>query len=116
MLGIDGFRIVFAGNIGSAQSFETLVDAASRLRERKDIKWVVRRRWQHSEWLEAEIKKRDLEESVILLGWHPPKSMPAFFGHADALLVTLRSDSIFSLTVPSKVQTLPRLRQADIAH
>ncbi|MGZ5165537.1 MAG: glycosyltransferase family 4 protein, partial [Burkholderiales bacterium] len=105
MRGIDGFRIVFAGNIGSAQSFETLVDAASRLRERKGIKWVVVGDGNIRSWLEAEIKKRGLEESVILLGWHPPERMPAFFGHADALLVTLRSDSIFSLTVPSKVQT-----------
>ena len=31
--------------------------------------------------------------------------MPHFFSQAQALLVTLRPDPIFSLTVPSKVQT-----------
>ncbi|MDB5921828.1 MAG: glycosyltransferase [Betaproteobacteria bacterium] len=105
MSGIDGFRIVFAGNIGSAQSFETVVDAATRLRDRKDIKWVIVGEGNVRGWLESEIAKRGLEETVILMGWHAPERMPAFFGHADVLLVTLRSDSIFSLTVPSKVQT-----------
>ena len=102
---ITGFRIVFAGNIGSAQSFETLVDAAMRLREAKDIKWIVLGDGNMRAWLEAEIGRRDLGETVRVLGWHAPHTMPAYFAHADALLVTLRSDSVFGLTVPSKVQT-----------
>lgn len=31
--------------------------------------------------------------------------MPAYFAAADALLVTLRGDPVFSLTVPSKIQS-----------
>jgi glycosyltransferase involved in cell wall biosynthesis len=31
--------------------------------------------------------------------------MPSFYGHADALLVSLKSDPVFSLTIPGKVQT-----------
>jgi glycosyltransferase involved in cell wall biosynthesis len=105
MTGTDGFRIVFAGNIGSAQSFETIIDAATRLRENAEIKWIIVGDGNVRTWVEGEIGKRALQRTVTLLGWHPPMSMPAFFGHADALLVTLRSDLIFSLTVPSKVQT-----------
>jgi colanic acid biosynthesis glycosyl transferase WcaI len=102
--GIDGFRIVFAGNIGSAQSFETVVDAATRLRDERHIRWVVLGDGNMRGWLESEVKARGLEATVHVLGWHPPESMPAAFAHADALLVTLRPDPIFGLTVPSKVQ------------
>jgi glycosyltransferase involved in cell wall biosynthesis len=31
--------------------------------------------------------------------------MPAHFAHADALLVTLRADPVFALTIPSKIQS-----------
>jgi colanic acid biosynthesis glycosyl transferase WcaI len=105
MRDVDGFRIVFAGNIGSAQSFETIVEAATRVRDAKHIKWVILGDGNMRAWLEAEIARRALGDTVRVLGWHTPDTMPAYFAHADALLVTLRSDSIFSLTVPSKVQT-----------
>jgi glycosyltransferase involved in cell wall biosynthesis len=105
MAGIDGFRIVFAGNIGAAQAFETTLDAATRLRDAKAIKWVLIGEGNMREWVEAEVARRGLGETVVLLGWKAPETMPAYFAHADALLVTLRPDPIFSLTVPSKVQT-----------
>jgi glycosyltransferase involved in cell wall biosynthesis len=105
MAGIDGFRIVFAGNIGSAQAFESTLDAATRLRDTKTIKWVLIGAGNMRDWVEAEVARRGLAETVILLGWKAPETMPAYFAHADALLVTLRPDPIFSLTVPSKVQT-----------
>jgi glycosyltransferase involved in cell wall biosynthesis len=42
---------------------------------------------------------------VHLLGRHPVESMPVWFAHADVMLVTLRKDPIFALTIPSKVQS-----------
>jgi glycosyltransferase involved in cell wall biosynthesis len=105
MAAVEGFRIVFAGNIGSAQAFETTLEAATRLRETKSIKWVLIGEGNMREWVEAEVARRGLAETVLLLGWKDPETMPAYFAHADALLVTLRPDPIFSLTVPSKVQT-----------
>jgi glycosyltransferase involved in cell wall biosynthesis len=105
LAGIDGFRIVFAGNIGSAQAFETTIDAATRLRDVKAIKWVLIGEGNMREWVEAEIARRGLTETVMLPGWKAPETMPAYFAHADALLVTLRPDPVFGLTVPSKVQT-----------
>ena len=35
-----GFKIMFAGNIGTSQSFELIIAAAERLKENKDIKWI----------------------------------------------------------------------------
>lgn len=102
---LGGFRVVFAGNIGSAQSFETIVDAALRLRQITDLHWVVLGDGNMREWLAAEIAKHDLGTQFHLLGQRPPEDMPAYFAHADALLVTLRADPVFSLTIPSKIQS-----------
>jgi colanic acid biosynthesis glycosyl transferase WcaI len=105
MSDIGGFRIVFAGNIGSAQSFETIVDAAVRLRDVPDIQWVVLGDGNRRDWLAAQIKVHGLEQRLHLLGQKPPETMPAYFAHADALLVTLRADPVFTLTIPSKIQS-----------
>jgi len=101
----DGFRVMFAGNIGAAQDFPNILDAAERLRERVDIKWIIVGDGRMRAWVEREIERRELRATVFLKDRQPVESMPRLFASADALLVTLRKDSIFALTVPSKVQS-----------
>jgi glycosyltransferase involved in cell wall biosynthesis len=100
-----GFRVMFAGNIGSAQSFDTIVAAAERLKDHSDVHWVVLGSGNMKPWVEQEVRRRGLENQFHLLGQHPVESMPEWFAAADALLVTLRPDPVFALTVPSKVQS-----------
>ena len=101
----DGFRIMFAGNIGKAQDFPTILTAAERLKKHKDIHWIILGDGSMRAWVEDEIKSRSLEGTVHLLGRHPVTTMPRFFSLADVLLVTLKNEKIFSLTIPSKVQS-----------
>lgn len=105
MAQIRGFRVVFAGNIGSAQAFETIIAAARQLQHVEDLHWVVLGDGNMKAWLEEEIARHGLGKQFHLLGRRPPEDMPAYFAHADALLVTLRSDPVFSLTIPSKIQS-----------
>jgi colanic acid biosynthesis glycosyl transferase WcaI len=100
-----GFRVMFAGNIGAAQSFETILAAAERVREKEDIQWIILGDGHQRPWVAREIERRGLSGSVRLLGQHPVESMPAYFALADALLVTLRDDPVFALTIPSKIQS-----------
>jgi glycosyltransferase involved in cell wall biosynthesis len=99
------FNVLFAGNIGEAQDFPAILDAAETLRHRADIRWLVVGDGRAVEWVRSEIRRRSLEESVRLLGRHPLERMPAFFRSAHALLVTLKSDPVFAMTIPGKVQT-----------
>ena len=99
-----GFNLVFAGNIGNAQDFETIVAAAEQLRDIADINWVIIGDGRRRSWLENEVTSRGLTDRFHLLGSFPEEDMPRFFAHADALLVTLRSEPIFALTIPTKVQ------------
>lgn len=100
-----GFRIVFAGNLGAAQSLETIIGAAIRLKEYSEIQWLIIGDGRREGWLREEIKRLGLHNNVHLLGRKPLEAMPGYFNLADALLVTLRRDPIFSLTVPSKIQS-----------
>ena len=101
----EGFRVIFAGNIGSAQAFETIVAAAERLKGEPSIHWIVLGDGNMKPWVEAQVRERGLEGQFHLLGHRPVESMPGYFAAADAMLVSLRAHPIFALQVPSKIQS-----------
>jgi colanic acid biosynthesis glycosyl transferase WcaI len=100
-----GFRLMFAGNIGRAQSFETIVGAATRLKTEPSIHWCIVGDGRMRPWLEQEVAVRGLSETMHLLGSQRPEAMQALFAQADALLVTLGRDNLFALTAPGKLQS-----------
>lgn len=100
-----GFCVMFAGNIGAAQDFETIIAAADKLKAERDIQWVIIGEGRLYAWVAQEVERRGLRDTVRLLGRYPVESMPRFFALADALLVTLRNEPIFSLTIPTKIQS-----------
>lgn len=102
----SGFTIVFAGNFGAAQDLPTLLDAAERVKRiAPDVQWGLVGDGRMKDWVEREIAARGLEQTVHLLGKHPPEQMPDYFSLAGALVVTLKKSHIFSLTLPSKLQS-----------
>lgn len=101
----DRFKIVFAGNIGEAQDFPAILDAAERLRTRIDIQWILVGDGRMAGWVAEEIKRRGLQESVTMLGRFPLERMPSFYAGADTLLVTLKRNEVFAMTIPGKVQS-----------
>jgi len=101
----DGFTVVFAGNIGEAQDMPAVLDAAERLKDNASIRWVIVGDGRKSDWLQAEVARRGLVKQVLLPGRFPVERMPSFYAHADALLVSLKRDPVFSMTIPGKVQS-----------
>jgi len=99
----SGFVVMFAGNLGMAQSLNSIVDAAEQLKE-QDIHWVFLGDGRQREWLEKEVAIRSLGK-VHVLGSRPMETMPAYFSLADTMLVTLKDDPAMSTTIPGKVQS-----------
>lgn len=100
----DGFRLMFAGNIGESQDFDTLVAAAAILRDRPDLHWVIVGSGRDEERVKRLIAKNSLDERFHFIGRHPEEAMPKIFAHADAMIVSLKDIPIFGLTVPYKMQ------------
>ena len=101
---MEGFCVLFAGNIGSAQAVEVILDAADRLTDLPAVRFVVVGDGSRRDWMLAEAARRGLR-NVVLPGRFPVEDMPAFMTRAEALLVTLSDQAIFRQTVPSKVQS-----------
>lgn len=99
----ENFCVVFTGNLGIAQALDSILEAARQLRDLSRIKFLLVGSGSQSAWLGRQIEKIGLA-NLILTGRLPPEQMPVVYQHADALLVTLKADKIFTYTVPSKVQ------------
>jgi len=101
----DVFTVLFAGNIGEAQDMPAVLNAAEQLKDNPGVRWVVVGDGRKSDWLKSEVIRRDLQDRVLLPGRFPVERMPSFYAHADALLVSLKRDPVFSMTIPGKVQS-----------
>lgn len=97
-----GFNIMFAGNIGESQDFESILKAV-KLTEGDEINWILVGDGRKTSWIRSEIESKKLK-NIFLLGRYPLESMPYLFKQADAMLVSLKDSPAFSLTVPAKVQ------------
>jgi len=100
----DKFSVMFSGNIGTAQAVNVIIDAATLLKEHTDIHFIVLGDGSSRDWLLKEVISRDLS-NFDLPGRFPLEAMPGFMQKASVMLVSLASDSPFTLTVPSKIQT-----------
>lgn len=98
----DGiFNFMFAGNIGTVQSVETVIKTAEILKD-EPVKFHIVGGGTDLERLR---KMGENMKNVIFYGRRPIDEMPEFYAKADAMLITLASDPVLSLTLPGKVQS-----------
>ncbi|HEY9175919.1 MAG TPA: glycosyltransferase family 4 protein [Verrucomicrobiae bacterium] len=99
-----GFVVLFAGNLGAAQGLDTVLDAAKLAQNRHPS---VRFVFVGSGVEEPRLRQRVATEglaNVLFLGRRPPEAMGGVYAWASALLVHLRDDPLFDITIPSKTQ------------
>jgi colanic acid biosynthesis glycosyl transferase WcaI len=99
-------NIVFAGNIGVAQSFDTIIEAARVLSKSiNNFRFIIIGDGRDKKRVQKIISQLSLNDYFKFMGSFPPEEMPPFFASADALLVTLKDTEIFSMTIPGKLQS-----------
>lgn len=100
----DRFRILFAGNMGKAQALDSVLDAAVLLQARgSQVCFVLLGGGVDLERLNRRAISLELE-NVVFLPAVPMAEVGTMLNAADALLVHLRKDPLFEITIPSKTQ------------
>lgn len=98
------FNAVFAGTMGAAQALDTVLLAAAATRDvRPDIQFVLVGGGIDRARLQASAASMGLP-NVLFLPKMPMSEIGATLAAADVLLVLLRDDPLFEITVPSKIQ------------
>ena len=100
----EGFKVMFAGNVGEAQDMEGVMNAALHLKNYPEIKFIMVGDGRKMPFVQEFVQKNNLQETVITVGQFPLETMASFFSKADVMLVSLRDDAIFNITVPAKTQ------------
>lgn len=98
------FRILFAGNMGKAQGLDAVLDAALILKQRGSrVCFVMLGGGVELERLKERVTSEQIT-NVEFLPAVPMAEVGTFLNAADALLVHLRKDPLFRVTIPSKTQ------------
>jgi colanic acid biosynthesis glycosyl transferase WcaI len=98
------FDFVFAGNVGNAQDFDTVIEAVSKLENTDGFRMVIVGDGRAKKGALSKIELLGLSHKFLFLGAHDIEYMPSVFSKADALFVSLLDEKIFLSTIPSKVQ------------
>ena len=98
------FDLVFAGNIGPAQSVETIVEAANLLKDKKNIKFHIVGDGLSRKTCEDLANSYKLN-NIIFYGYHPVEDMPKYYEIADAFLITMVNNEVVNSTLPAKLQS-----------
>jgi len=99
---MDGrFNIVYGGNLGAAQAMGNVLETAAILRDLRQIQFVLIGDGMEAASLQKAARERGLE-NIRFVKQQPEERMPHFFALADVLLVHLRRDPLFEITIPSK--------------
>lgn len=98
------FDLVFAGNIGPAQSVETIIACAELLKDRRDIHFHIVGDGLSCEKCRQLAKEKKLE-NLTFHGFHPVSDMPAYYRLADGFLITMVDNEVVNSTLPAKIQS-----------
>jgi glycosyltransferase involved in cell wall biosynthesis len=104
-LGFSGrFNVLFAGTMGKAQALEAVLDAAGRIGGRiPEIQFIFVGGGIDVDRLQEIARERRLN-NVLFLPRRPVSEIGEVLNLADVLLVHLKDDPLFRITIPSKIQ------------
>jgi colanic acid biosynthesis glycosyl transferase WcaI len=95
------FIILYSGLISNATRVENLVYAASKLIDDKDLAFLIIGDGETKQRLQEIKSDRDIK-NLYLLPFQPRTFMPSIISSADVCVVSLPSEPIFDVDVPTK--------------
>ena len=97
------FNIVFAGNMGKAQALDTILEVAKKFKDIKDIQFVFVGGGTETERLKQRLITENIANTVFIPRM-PMAEVGGVLELSNLLLVHLKKDPLFEITVPSKTQ------------
>lgn len=100
----DTFKIVFTGNIGTAQGLEILPKTAELLKDTR-IKFIIVGDGRYLEGLTKEIGDRKVTDKFIMIPRQPAERIPEIMSACDAAFLSFQKDDLWKKTIPAKLQS-----------
>ena len=100
----DSFKVIFTGNIGTAQGLQILPQTAEILRE-WNVKFVIVGDGRYLDEFEQEIQKRNVQDKFIMIARQPAERIPELLAACDAAFLSFQNDELWTKTIPAKLQS-----------
>lgn len=101
----DGsFKIIFAGNIGTAQGLDILPKTAEILKN-DNVKFVIVGDGRYLEKFCQSIIKHGVESKFILIPRQPSEIIPELLAACDAAFLSFKNEKLWEMTIPAKLQS-----------
>lgn len=103
--GLDGkFIVMYSGNMGYTHSVNVLVDVAERMKDNKDVQFLLIGQGKQRPELEARAKEQNLTNCTFM-DFLPVDVLPFSLASADIAMITLNEESA-KVSVPGKTYDL----------
>lgn len=101
----DGsFKIIFTGNIGTAQGLEILPRTAELLKE-ENVKFVMVGDGRYLGTFTDEVKKRKVQDKFVMIPRQPSERIPEFLAACDVAFLSFQDEELWTMTIPAKLQS-----------
>ena len=110
----DSYKIVFTGNIGTAQGLDVLPKAAALLKK-ENVKFVIVGEGRYQEEFEKQIKKYAVEDKFIMIPRVSAEKIPIILSVCNAGFISFNKTPLWEMTIPAKLQSYMACGKAIVA-
>lgn len=100
----DSFKIVFTGNIGTAQGLQILPKVAELLKD-ENVKFVMVGDGRYLVEFNAEVDKHGVKNQFIMIARQPAERIPELLAACDAAFLSFQDSELWRKTIPAKLQS-----------
>lgn len=100
----DSFKVIFTGNIGTAQGLQILPQTAELLKD-ENIKFVMVGDGRYLDEFNKEVGKRSVQDKFVMVPRQPAERIPELLNACDAAFLSFQDAELWTMTIPAKLQS-----------
>lgn len=100
----DSFKVIFTGNVGTAQGLQVLPKAAKLLKQ-ENIKFVMVGDGRYLDEFIHDVKKYEVEDKFIMIPRQAAEKVPELLAACDAAYLSFQNAELWKMTIPAKLQS-----------
>lgn len=100
----DSFKVIFTGNIGTAQGLQILPETAKLLKD-ENVKFVMVGDGRYLSEFNSVVVKNGVKDKFIMIPRQPAERIPELLASCDAAFLSFQDDELWTKTIPAKLQS-----------
>lgn len=100
----NSFKIIFTGNVGTAQGLQILPKTAEILKN-ENVKFVIVGDGRYLETLRGDIERHHVRDKFILVARQSAEIIPTLLASCEIAFLSFAEDDLWKKTIPAKLQS-----------